>query len=284
MAGIVPCRSACKRANPARATESGFAYLVLLILLTILGMVGTTALHLGAVSHRRSAEQALLDIGTAFGDALESYRKVTPAGQPSAPTSLQELLRDPRFAAPVRHLRQLYADPITGATEWATVTERGRPGIIGIHSLSRAKPIKVGNFGVRFQEFTGKTQYADWVFFRNRQTGAAETAPVAAAAPAGPLPAGGDAALGAPGTSLFGPSEGLPRAAPLAPVPVTPSKPDSAAPAGAAPSVPAVPTPASPAASPADTLPAAEPPSGSAPVPTEPEPPLPSALPPLPPT
>ena len=282
MAGFVSGRSASKRTKLVRTAESGFAYLALLILLTILGMVGTTSLQLGAVSHRRSAEQALLDIGTAFGEALESYRKLTPAGQPSAPTSLQDLLRDPRFAAPVRHLRQLYADPITGATEWGIVTERGRPGIIGIHSLSRAKPIKVGNFGIRFQDFTGKTQYADWVFFRARQAGAAEP-PVAGAAPAGQSSPGGEAALGTPGASLFGPTAGVPRAAPVALPPAASATPDSAAPSGAAPTLPTVPSPAPPAVSPADVLPSAEPSSGPAPATTEPEP-TPASMPSAPPT
>jgi hypothetical protein len=37
-------------------------------------------------------------------------------------------------------------------------------GIIGIYSLSTAKPIKIGNFETQFLSFTDKTIYADWVF------------------------------------------------------------------------------------------------------------------------
>ena len=34
----------------------------------------------------------------------------------------------------------------------------------GVHSLSDAEPIKMGNFDVEDKLFEGKTKYSDWVF------------------------------------------------------------------------------------------------------------------------
>jgi hypothetical protein len=40
----------------------------------------------------------------------------------------------------------------------------GGKGIVGIYSLSTARPIKIGNFETQSLDFTDKTSYADWVF------------------------------------------------------------------------------------------------------------------------
>lgn len=135
-----------------------------LILLVIIAMVSATTLQLGRTMHRRAAEQELLDIGTAFSDALDSYQRMTPAGRPATPHSLQDLLKDPRFPGTVRHLRELYTDPITGRNEWGIIQVAEGSGILGVYSLSEARPIKVANFDARFQNFNGKTSYRQWEF------------------------------------------------------------------------------------------------------------------------
>ncbi len=96
--------------------------------------------------------------------SLVSYANATPNGQVRVPRSLQDLLKDPRYPNPRRHLRKRYADPITGKDEWGTVPSLDGTGIIGVYSLSNAKPIKIGNFDVAFQNFEGKTSYRDWQF------------------------------------------------------------------------------------------------------------------------
>ena len=144
----------------------GFAYLTLLILVAVLGLVSATLVQLGAIVQRRIAEAALLEIGVAFGEALESYHNVTPAGQPDAPLQMQDLLRDPRFPGLVRHLRRVYSDPITGKDDWGVVIAKEDHRIIGIYSRATARPIKIGNFDSRFVGFAGKSAYADWQFLR----------------------------------------------------------------------------------------------------------------------
>jgi len=145
-------------------SERGFSYVGLLILLAIMGVVSAAALQLGKVTHRRVAEEALLDIGREISQALDSYRRATPPGQPDAPLELQDLLKDDRFPEPVRHQRKLYADPLTGKSEWGLLRAEDNLRIIGVFSLSEEKPVKVANFDLRFQDFAGKSSYSQWIF------------------------------------------------------------------------------------------------------------------------
>lgn len=113
---------------------------------------------------RHAVEEELLLVGAEIRSALISYANATPIGQKRKPASLQELLKDPRYPTPRRHLRKLYADPITGKEEWGIIEALDGSGIIGIHSLSDAQPIKIGNFALEFQTFKEKTSYRDWQF------------------------------------------------------------------------------------------------------------------------
>ena len=144
--------------------QRGFTYLGLIILVAILGLVGAAGLKMGSLLQRQAAEQELLDIGAQFSDALYSYAAATPPGQAQQPPNLASLLRDPRFPQVRRHLRKLYADPITGRAEWGLLYQPGSNGIIGVHSLSPAAALKVGNFEARFAGFDGKARLSEWHF------------------------------------------------------------------------------------------------------------------------
>lgn len=159
---------------PAARRQQGFTYLSLIILVAIIGLVAAAGLKMGALLQRRAAEQELLDIGAAFGDALASYARATPAGQPQQPASLKDLLKDPRFPGVRRHLRKLYVDPITGRAEWGLMyLAGGGGGVVGVYSLSDARPIKVGNFEPRFQQFAGMVRFSDWKFIATALAGQA---------------------------------------------------------------------------------------------------------------
>lgn len=145
-------------------TQLGFTYMGLLILLAILGIGLAAGIQAGRAMQRRSAEQALLHIGGEFADALDSYRRATPAGASDEPATLDELLRDPRYPGVVRHLRKRYADPLTGRAEWGLVRAEDTKRIVGIHSLADGQPIKVGNFPARFRGLDAKTSYREWIF------------------------------------------------------------------------------------------------------------------------
>lgn len=148
----------------ASCRQRGFTYLGLLILVAILALVGAAGLKMGALLQRQAAEQELLDIGAQFSDALFSYAAATPPGQPQQPPSMEALLRDPRVPQLRRHLRKRFIDPMTGRAEWGLLYQPGGNGIIGIHSLSQARPLKTGNFESRFGGLEGKARLSEWVF------------------------------------------------------------------------------------------------------------------------
>lgn len=135
-----------------------------MILIAITGVAAAAAVQLGAIYERRMAEEGLLFVGGEFQRALLSYALATPLGQPTQPRTLDELLRDPRYPNVVRHLRKLYADPITGKADWELVRSPDGQTIVGIHSSSKAHPIKRAHFPGDFQGFDDKRSYADWVF------------------------------------------------------------------------------------------------------------------------
>ncbi|WP_427308964.1 type II secretion system protein [Cupriavidus sp. H39] len=144
--------------------NAGSTYLGLLILVAIIGVATAAALTLGVIAQRRMAEDELLFVGEQFRSAFESYYRATPAGHPRYPMTLQDLVRDPRYPNPRRHLRQIYVDPLTSQDDWILVAAPGG-GILGVHSASMRSPIKIANFPTIFQAFEGKASYADWIFF-----------------------------------------------------------------------------------------------------------------------
>ena len=144
--------------------QRGYTYLGLMLVIVIIGIASVATLKLGSVLQRQAAEEELLAIGAEFRDALLSYANTTPPGQARSPRVLEDLLKDPRYPRPRRHLRNLYVDPMTGKDTWGTVMAPDGTGIVGIYSLSSAAPLKIGNFDPEFQDFAGKTSYAQWIF------------------------------------------------------------------------------------------------------------------------
>lgn len=177
----------------ASSRQGGFTYLGLIVLVTVIGLVGAATLKVDSLLQRAAAEEELLAVGAAFSAALESYAAATPQGQPPQPPSLQELLKDPRTPGLRRHLRKIFVDPMTGGTEWGIVWLGDHVGVVGVYSLSQAKPLKVGNFDPRFSGFDNKDHLSDWKF-------------VAAGLPSVPLRPPGNAPLPPP-TSLFAPAQ-----------------------------------------------------------------------------
>lgn len=146
--------------------DGGFTYLGLVILVTVIGLVGAATLKIDALLRRAAAEEELLAIGAAFGEALRTYAEATPKGQPAQPPTLKELLKDPRFPGVRRHLRKIFVDPMTGKAEWGIVwtNPSERRGVFAVYSLSTAKPLKIANFDARFAGFENKEHVSDWKF------------------------------------------------------------------------------------------------------------------------
>ncbi len=153
-----------------RRSSRGVAYLALLIAIAIIGVTAAASVQIGSIMQRRAAEEELLAIGAEFRHALISYSGATPVGQSNAPPTLDALLKDPRYPNIRRHLRKLYFDPLTGTQQWGVVMSPDGKGIVGIHSLSTAQPIKIGNFEPLFQGFADKPSYTEWVFMAVQST------------------------------------------------------------------------------------------------------------------
>jgi len=217
-------------ARPVR-NEAGFTYVGLVFFVAILGLVGAATLKVDALLRRAAAEQDLLEIGAEFSEALRSYAAATPRGYPTAPPSLQELLKDPRFPGTRRHLRKIFVDPITGKSEWGIVYQGDKIGVLAVYSLSQAQPLKVANFDARFLNFENKEHLSEWKFTATGQ-GVSVTAPNNIAPPPGtpgapaplfPAP-GATPAPGAPPAPVPPPEQ--PAQPELEPEPEPPSEPD----------------------------------------------------------
>lgn len=146
-----------------RRSHRGFSYLALLILVAVLGMAAANSVQVGALLQRRFAEEQLLFVGAEFERAFNSYAVATPPGRSPYPRALDELLRDQRFPGLRRHLRQIYADPITGREEWGLLTSPDG-GIAGVHSLSPLQPIKQSGFDGGWERLASRSQYREWPF------------------------------------------------------------------------------------------------------------------------
>lgn len=124
--------------------QAGFTYIGLLVAVVFLGLGSVGAARLLIVSERAEREAELLFIGHQFRQAICSYLQTGP-NPGKYPAAISDLLQDARHPTPKRHLRRLYADPITGNTEWGVV-KAPEGGIMGVYSLSNLQPRKRVNF------------------------------------------------------------------------------------------------------------------------------------------
>lgn len=215
-----------------RPPDAGFTYVGLVIFVAILGLVGAATLKVDSLLRRAAAEQELLEIGAEYSEALRSYAAATPRGYPTAPPTMQDLLKDPRFPGARRHLRKIYVDPVTGKDEWGIVWQGDKVGVLALYSLSQAQPLKLANFDARFQNFENKEHLSEWKFTASG-TGAS-AAPGAGGLPPGARPAGQPGAQ--PGSqpggppSLFPPPGSEPPPPTVPPPPAAPPPPQPAEP------------------------------------------------------
>lgn len=146
---------------------SGFAYVLLLVAIALIGVAASASLSLGASMARRDAERHLLAVGLEYQQALRSYAGV-PGGAVIAtgsrgPRELEDLLKDPRGPGTKRHLRQIYTDPLTGRNDWAVLRDAGGY-ISGIHSAAAGQPIQTTGFEPPLASFEGAERYSEWIF------------------------------------------------------------------------------------------------------------------------
>jgi type II secretory pathway pseudopilin PulG len=147
----------------AGSRERGFTLAGALILIGLLGAGMAAYGEIASHAAQREKEQELIFVGNQFRQAIRAYYEQTPGAVKRFPQKLDELVLDPRHPMPVRHLRRLYADPMTGKPDWGVVIAP-QGGIMGVHSLSQAAPIKSGRFAVRDSLLEGAASYSQWQF------------------------------------------------------------------------------------------------------------------------
>src|SRR5512132_4179287 len=151
-----------------RRGQHGFTYLGVLFLLVLLGLGLAGTGEAWSVASRRLREKELLWVGNQYARAIRSYYLQSP-GARQFPSQLEDLVEDRRFPEPRRHLRQLYADPISRERFDIVLSEDGRIG--GVRSHSDETPMKQDNFPPKFRDFKGSTHYADWLFIADNLPG-----------------------------------------------------------------------------------------------------------------
>jgi len=151
--------------------QRGYTYLLILFLVAGLGLLSAGLGQTWQARAQRENEAELLAVGAEMARALGSYYDRSPQAAKAWPQSLEVLIEDRRFPTPQRHLRRIYRDPMTRDTEWGLVREGGR--IVGIHSLSEAKPFRVHDLPpVLGEEAVNAEKYSEWVFRPVRGEGA----------------------------------------------------------------------------------------------------------------
>ena len=178
--------------------QRGYTYIGLLVSVVIIGLMLTVVSRVWMTTVQREREAQLLWVGHAYRNAIASY--YVHGGQ--FPQSLQQLLQDDRSPVPLRHLRQLYPDPMTGAADWTLISDPMSQRIMGVASSSKATPIKRKGFELVDAVFANTECYCLWQFvYWPRRFGAPNVPPSTGVIPgSNTAPSGGG--LLTPGTTM----------------------------------------------------------------------------------
>lgn len=133
--------------------QRGFTYLMVLWWVAISSVVLAALGQQWMIESRRQRDIELAFRGDQIRQALDSFYDHAPPGQAKRlPLNWQELLNDTRQAEPMRHLRQLWPDPVTGRS-WGVIREG--PFIKGVFSTSGGRPVRAPE---------GVDSYESWRF------------------------------------------------------------------------------------------------------------------------
>jgi type II secretory pathway pseudopilin PulG len=143
--------------------NAGFTYLGILFFVATMGIVLAVTGVIWSTANQREKERELLFVGHEFRKAIAAYYERSPGTVKRYPANFNDLLKDNRQLATVRHLRRLHADPMTSRPEWGIVKAPDN-GIMGVYSLSTQVPIKRSNFLIRDTSFENADKYSQWRF------------------------------------------------------------------------------------------------------------------------
>lgn len=150
------------RPGSAPLRQRGFALVAVLAAVLLLGLGCERVMTVVSLEARRMREAELLRVGDAYAEAIRSYHRQGPGATRRWPPTVAELLDDRRFVQVKRHLREPYADPLTGG-EWGIVPAPDG-GIAGVYSRSTERPVRAAAQQLVATQLPVARRYADWLF------------------------------------------------------------------------------------------------------------------------
>jgi len=165
---------------------------VLIVLaLAALGAVQTGQRLIDA--RQRANEEELLFVGEQYREAIQSYWRASPRGVHSWPVQFDDLIEDRRFPETRRHIRKLFADPMSPQTPWGVVRQGN--ALIGVYSKASGMPFRQTGFSSLQKGFEDAQTYDAWRFVVSVRTGSSGASrpgispPPSRGAPPPPFPA-----------------------------------------------------------------------------------------------
>lgn len=146
-----------------RSHQRGFTLLAVMVAMLLLALASNSVLTVVSQQALREREAELLRIGQLYAQAIGAYYEGSTGSVKIWPRALEDLVEDPRYLGYQRHLRQLYADPMTRSTNWGLVIAADG-GIAGVHSRSEATPIRTAAIELGALTLAPARRYADWQF------------------------------------------------------------------------------------------------------------------------
>jgi type II secretory pathway pseudopilin PulG len=145
------------------AAQQGFTLLAVIFAMLLLALGTQQVMSVASQPAQREREAELLRVGSAMATAIGAYYESSPGTIKRWPADLNDLVEDKRFVGLRRHVREVYADPVTRGNPWGLVLAADG-GITGVYSVSDAAPVRTGT--VRAANFVlgPASRYADWQF------------------------------------------------------------------------------------------------------------------------
>ncbi len=131
--------------------------------MVVLGIAMAAIGPLWATQAQRDREAELLRVGTTYASAIEHYRAMSPGNVKALPSSVDDLLLDPRFPTPVRHLRAAYPDPIDPSRPLEPILGTGGQ-LVGVRSSSDLAPLRRVEWTDGRHVIAPAEHYKDWQF------------------------------------------------------------------------------------------------------------------------
>jgi type II secretory pathway pseudopilin PulG len=154
-------------AAQTQTEQRGFTLLAVLVAMVFLALASQQVMTVLAQQAQREREAHLIWVGEAFRQAIGSYYEESPGTVKRWPRELSDLIEDRRFVTLRRHVRKIYADPITRGNEWGIV-RASDGGVQGVYSLSDSLSIRT--LSPDGQVFVSGSSYQDWRFVYEPQS------------------------------------------------------------------------------------------------------------------